>query len=1490
VKHKGGWVYNGTEGTYRWDPEVEFVVQEQVYGPHIEKKWMGMNNYVEVEAAWYDQYTGELHYYNITVEKRAYYVYDFTSGTFGTYIGYEYWTYDLELDRDVKVSVLEPWNGEEPLVYVLEDINVSVEEGVYVVKFIGRVTEHTTDGARYTFMTTIFDKDGFEIYPRFYRFDENTILIQEFVAKVSFIGSSEKVYDRWMFNVKNGDWFILNISMLGNSDILRDNVTGVEFMITGYDYDWGWNYSLSMDIVSRLICDLVNNESREEVFNFTTLSRYVYGEYYGYYPVNKTGYHWEYNASSGEWEWVNSTYTDWEYGKTIGWHWETIYFDQVAGNWTTDPIPYMGSQTKVNKSILIINEMKKDLERNCITLNISVSEDAPQVSYTWNLKLGYYTYAEDPMMGDYGPHDVEVWGRDLVYFYEINGKASIVSEPELRQYVEYNGNRYLMFDRPYIVINGKNVTIKAHEYYEEDRVVKRLLVYSGDYMYYELYNGSMLKIDMINVVYVYNITYGDEWFLSFSEYPEWDSVSNSYYFVDIFENVHYIENYEFNWELVDVFNVSSEEYYLVIYDVNRTLETVSDWMEYDPITDNYYLSLTNGSVIYVYWNSTNYHYYFYDNLGGIHYIYYFVSHYVFNYEGSELVVLGPYIHGMFVWISPDGEYHELPYPGARAVSEYDLDYTEADGGKVPVASFSVIDGVLRLIEYNKMEGKNYGVNLEDPNDVIEVQVSGILEPYTEIGGEGIWLEAVGYKYVYGSKLEATDMYNIGVSKDGEGDFLYLYANEATLYSNAYLTDMANGTVYELNSSLYIRFYELDVDGQTYYSYYPYLEGESIGETYRYYILLLNGTKLYFDDWVHVDVKDIKIIESYNDTRFQFNGEFYEIPPEYYYQCCYQVYTINTTAGRMFISPDIRKGNIYTYMAAKPVYRGMVNGSYVYFYPKYDYVLRIRRIWGYPYSWHVVDIGIQVISRVMDLVVGSPKYSMWGKPLFTVTPTGALDLDGDLSTTDDQFYVKEIYSYYEQWNETRDMLYVSILWEPNTSIPNDELELIAWMGKIKHSWKFRWNETYIWYYASNMSTVSQETLNNIRSTVWDESTNSPVPGYWDIGWYVFNLTWEDIKAQAEERGWDWLSSDVQEWTWLSVGFEEIFFVDWLEDGEARSARVSLRYEYSGMFLYKDEDGDGIMDMTYSEGLSGEATHYFVPKVYGELNFTTPGARYGDNRLSGELTLPVNATIEFGVTVNGINGTFVPFFGNYWSWYDEMPIGRDYIGFDQKPTPAYVDNLMFALHFSGNSTPYFVEGLDVPLYKATIKIDQHVGNWDVYAPGGRDLLLNRSLSVNWYVTAYTEASWSLRSEEGEEVSTDNIVESRNYELSLENFTFAEINMGEDYTWEKNTTRPYEIYSQSVPMYAFEAAYVSEKTDRSISGWAISGTMYFLSVGFEMWDGFAVYEDPTATVHIGSALGIAGGEGGGMDMLLLLVMLGLASVSIVALVIVYKRRKEA
>ncbi|MHA1596422.1 MAG: hypothetical protein ACTSWV_02130, partial [Candidatus Asgardarchaeia archaeon] len=217
VKHKGGWVYNSTEDSYRWDPEVEFVVQEQVYGTHTKRKGVEMNNYVEVEAAWYDQSTGELHYYNTTVEKKAYYVYDFASGTFATYVGYEYWNYSLELDRDVRVSVLEPWDGEEPLVYVLEDVNVSVDEGAYVVKFIGRVTEHTTDGASYMFTTTIFDKEGFEIYPKFYNFDENTILIQEFVAKASFIGSSGKVYDRWMFNVKNGDWFILNISMLGNS-------------------------------------------------------------------------------------------------------------------------------------------------------------------------------------------------------------------------------------------------------------------------------------------------------------------------------------------------------------------------------------------------------------------------------------------------------------------------------------------------------------------------------------------------------------------------------------------------------------------------------------------------------------------------------------------------------------------------------------------------------------------------------------------------------------------------------------------------------------------------------------------------------------------------------------------------------------------------------------------------------------------------------------------------------------------------------------------------------------------------------------------------------------------------------------------------------------------------------------------------------------------------------------------------------------------------
>jgi hypothetical protein len=91
------------------------------------------------------------------------------------------------------------------------------------------------------------------------------------------------------------------------------------------------------------------------------------------------------------------------------------------------------------------------------------------------------------------------------------------------------------------------------------------------------------------------------------------------------------------------------------------------------------------------------------------------------------------------------------------------------------------------------------------------------------------------------------------------------------------------------------------------------------------------------------------------------------------------------------------------------------------------------------------------------------------------------------------------------------------------LPIVGVPLTAWIDMEGSPEVAAWNETYIWYYASNMSTVSHATLSIIKNTLIDSTTGNPKPGYWEISRMAQNSTWEDLKAQAKKEGWDWFQS-------------------------------------------------------------------------------------------------------------------------------------------------------------------------------------------------------------------------------------------------------------------------------------------------------------------------------------------------------------------------------
>jgi hypothetical protein len=521
------------------------------------------------------------------------------------------------------------------------------------------------------------------------------------------------------------------------------------------------------------------------------------------------------------------------------------------------------------------------------------------------------------------------------------------------------------------------------------------------------------------------------------------------------------------------------------------------------------------------------------------------------------------------------------------------------------------------------------------------------------------------------------------------------------------------------------------------------------------------------------------------------------------------------------------------------------------------IFKRHTMWGEVYRWMLTDLNVYNVRSIWDLVVGTPRWGMWGIRAFDVVPeTGAVDLDGDLTTTDDQYFVRRIHTGSDMWNRTENRMFVELIWDPNASMVGDEMHIGAWMGKVHVSWRFEWNETYIWYYASNMSTVSPTTMQEINSTLVDSTTRLPNPGYWDIAHMTMNSSWADILARAEKEHWDWIQDNTNEWEWIWFGTQQDYKTSWIENNTRQMAGIGLRYELAGIFLYNNT----------------QQTHFFMPKSVGNITFVTPGEAFGNTNSTGEMVVPGNETITFGFTCSDVNGTLFPYNEerSMWGWWEEVIHGADFDApdFTKKPTESAVDEMTFTVHFSANTTE---EGK--MNNEASMKIDQHIGNWEldhdvidgrqqnvsgsmVYLKGN-EVLLNRSLAISYYVTAFTGIAWDVRDERGSSVNNNNVTESSRFSVAakLANASFASVKLGSTYDWGKpvtvnDTIRTFNVTSKTTPIGSFKASFESE-SGKSSTGFDISAMMYFLTVEFPRWDGFAVYNDPEVSFNVSKGM---------------------------------------
>jgi hypothetical protein len=310
-------------------------------------------------------------------------------------------------------------------------------------------------------------------------------------------------------------------------------------------------------------------------------------------------------------------------------------------------------------------------------------------------------------------------------------------------------------------------------------------------------------------------------------------------------------------------------------------------------------------------------------------------------------------------------------------------------------------------------------------------------------------------------------------------------------------------------------------------------------------------------------------------------------------------------------------------------------------------------------------------------------------------------------------------------------------------------------------------------------------------------------------------------------------------------------------------VGVKYEYAGLLLYNDTNVDGIMQST-------ETTNYFMPSKVNSIIFTTPGEDFGNYNATGSITVDLHETVNFGVNFEGIDGTIFPYDPgkpkDMWGWWDSNIHGSDYDSpnINIKPTASEINNMEFMVHFNASVLD------DASNNEAKIKIDERVGQWNVNPEviderkktlagnvttylKGNEVLRDRSLALSWYVTAFTDQKWSVKDQQGIEVSPNNVTSSETFDIahSIATSKFATVAMGGTYDWKSplafnDTIRTFNVSSYTTPIGTFQSSYISD-SGKSSAGFDITSTMYFLTVGMEKWDGYPVYHDPSLLAYI-------------------------------------------
>ena len=491
-----------------------------------------------------------------------------------------------------------------------------------------------------------------------------------------------------------------------------------------------------------------------------------------------------------------------------------------------------------------------------------------------------------------------------------------------------------------------------------------------------------------------------------------------------------------------------------------------------------------------------------------------------------------------------------------------------------------------------------------------------------------------------------------------------------------------------------------------------------------------------------------------------------------------------------------------------------------------------------------DVSNDIIWRPPHVTLGNVQ--VYVPQTWAVTDSGAIDLDGNTYTTNDQYYVKAT-SYWSDWgNITAEGMNVNIVFDPTPGQPGDEFRADNWMGAIKMVLDFNANQTFYWYHASDMSPVSDSEMNQIRAELWaDMGNNLPQPQYSMVAWLSRNWTIDMTQIPGLESG-SWSN------TWFAWGSQQWFAV---AVSQSSATLATFRTEYAGMLIYHDDPTGASADapdFAIQDGtvVTNEVTHVVLIDDIGSIEIRQP---FGATNGTGLVNVSPGTDINFGVTINNVSVTIYPLqrqngdgMRSPWDLRQspEGALGLNSTNFDYSVSHATISEMSFDVSFGVDVKEYNASDPTTWNHAASFKVDQTIGDWNMQGYDN-SVLVNRSLAVNYFAVLATATRTQYQA--GSQPVTDtngNSIGANYYVFGSADSPYANVSMGGlPYTWAGDDPAysvQYMSGSSTAPIGAFSLMYQSS-SGQSITQWNVDASMLFMTAGYTHWGGQEIRVDP-------------------------------------------------